>query len=223
MLGALFAGQLNSGINAAWMFVCLACNPEWYRRVQDEVDSAVCRHRTSPEQSASSVLASLAVDHWESEFPMIDLCLRECIRFQLVGTAFRQNITKNDVPVGKTGEVIPKGAFAVYYVYDVHMNPDVYPDPQRWDPGRYLPDRAEDKSVPLGYVGWGTGRHPCLGMRFAKLEMGIIAACFVAMFDYELLDIHGDKLTSSPVTDRNEISASGPKEPVRLRYALRNV
>jgi hypothetical protein len=45
------------------------------------------------------------------------------------------------------------------------MNPAIYKDPERWDPERFLPDRAEDKKVPHAYMGWGLGRHPCLGMR----------------------------------------------------------
>lgn len=45
------------------------------------------------------------------------------------------------------------------------MDPSVYPNPEKWDPSRYLPDRAEDKKVSMGYLGWGIARHPCLGMR----------------------------------------------------------
>jgi hypothetical protein len=36
---------------------------------------------------------------------------------------------------------------------DLHLSPDVYPEPLKWDPGRYLPDRAEDKKRPLGWSG----------------------------------------------------------------------
>ncbi len=203
------------------MFVYLACNPEWYGIIQREVDGVVAAHRTSPSQSPADVLAALPIEAWETELPMMDLCLRECIRLQLVGTAFRKNTSGHDVPLGKTGEVIPADAFAIYLVDDVHMNPDIYPDPQRWDPGRYLPDRAEDKKQPLSWLGWGIGRHPCLGMRFAKLEMGIIGAMMVAMFDYELLDGRGNKMETAPAVDRNNHAASKSPVPVRLRYALR--
>lgn len=179
VLGALFAGQLNSGINAGWMFVYLATNRYWYDQVRAEVDGVVEKHRKSPDQSRLDVLSSLTIENWESDFPLIDLCLRECIRFQLVGTAFRKNISGKDVPIGKAGEVVPRDAFAVsfslhlylrvhvahvlqiYLLDDVHFNPEVYTEPNKWDPGRYLPDRAEDKKTPLSYLGWGVGRHPC--------------------------------------------------------------
>ncbi|OAA56524.1 cytochrome P450 6A1 [Niveomyces insectorum RCEF 264] len=101
------------------------------------------------------------------------------------------------------------------------MNPDIYPDPERWNPGRYLPDRAEDKKAPLSYVGWGTGRHPCLGMRFAKLEVGIIAAMFTAAFDFELVDDKGKKVDTAPSPNRNYFAASKPDEEVRIRYTMR--
>jgi sterol 14-demethylase len=40
---------------------------------------------------------------------------------------------------------------------DVHMNPDIYPDPPTFDPERYKPGREEDKREHYGYLGWGAG------------------------------------------------------------------
>lgn len=160
ILGSLFAGQLNSGINAAYELCWLASTPEWYRRLQEEVDGVVAARRQSPGQSAVEVLSTLSLHEWENSFPMIDICQRETIRHQMVGTGFRKNITNTAIPIGKTGEVIPSGSFAVYTLDDVHFNPEYYPEPERWDPGRYLPEK-EGNSPPLPFLGWGTGRHPC--------------------------------------------------------------
>jgi sterol 14-demethylase len=113
VLGSLFAGQLNSGINVAYELCWLASTPEWYRRVQKEVDDVVEAHRQDPEQSAAEVLSTLSLKEWEVSFPMIDMCQRETIRHHMTGTAFRKNTSNVDVPIGKTGEVIPKGSFAV--------------------------------------------------------------------------------------------------------------
>jgi cytochrome P450 len=89
------------------------------------------------------------------------MCLRDSIRLQLLGTAFRRNISGKDIPTGVGNEVIPPGAFVTYHTDDIHLDPTVYKDPEKWDPARYLPDRAEDKKKPLSYLGWGAGRHPC--------------------------------------------------------------
>lgn len=99
------------------------------------------------------------------------------------------------------------------------MNPDIFSNPEKFDPGRY--ERGEDKKAPNSYLGWGAGRHPCLGMRFAKLEMMIIGAIFVAMFDYEAVDGKGNILTEQPVTDRQRHSAHKPTFDLRLKYTVR--
>jgi len=220
ILGSLFAGQLNSGINAAYELCWLASTPEWYRRLQEEVDGVVAAHRQSPEQSAAQVLSTLSLSEWETSFPMIDICQRETIRHQLTGTAFRKNTSNIDIPIGKTGEIVPKDSFATYLLDDLHFNPEYYPEPERWDPGRYLPEH-EGRSPPLPFVGWGTGRHPCVGMKFAKLEMYIIIATFVAMFDYTLEDITGKPMQGPPPVDRSQHGSSMPTTPMRLRYKLR--
>ncbi|KAK0636368.1 cytochrome P450 6A1 [Bombardia bombarda] len=221
VIGALYAGQVNTGVNAAWMLVYLAATPEWYKRVQDEVDAALNKHRVSADQSPVDILALLTVDDWESEFPMLDLCSRETIRLQMAGTAIRKNIGGKDVPIGKSGEVIPKDGFAVYLLDDIHFDPEIYSNPHEFDPGRYLPDRAEDKKVPLAYLGWGAGRHPCLGMKFAKLEATIIGVLFTAMYDYSLQDVQGQAMPKPPPMDRDRHSSKKPDTPMRLKFERR--
>ncbi|KAI0484356.1 cytochrome P450 6A1 [Xylariaceae sp. FL0804] len=221
-ISSLYAGQLNSGINAAHLQCFLAASPEWLTRVRAEVDGAIERHRAGPEQSRADVLGTLTMEHWEAEFPLVDLCLRESIRLVMPGAAFRKNTTGRDLPIGATGEVIPAGAFAAYMVDDVMLDPDVYAEPMKFDPGRYLEDRAEDRKVPHAYVGWGAGRHPCLGMRFAKLEMSIITAYFLAMVEFEISDSEGRRTAQvAPMKSLNSHSAKKPSPTAYLRYRPR--
>jgi cytochrome P450 len=113
VVASLFAGQINSGINAAWVPTYLAMRPEWKARVQAEIDGVLAKFRESPDQSPADVLDTLSLEDWENEFKLIDLCLRETIRLGLPGTSFRTNIGAADIPIGNTGEVVPPGAHAV--------------------------------------------------------------------------------------------------------------
>lgn len=125
------------------------------------MDDVVARHQTDPDQSAADVLDTLSLEVWETEFPMIDICLRETIRLVVPGAMFRKNTSGSDIPIGSSGEVIPNGAFASYLLDNMHMNSDFYPDPLKFNPGRYLDNSVEATKQPHVYLGWGSGRHPC--------------------------------------------------------------
>jgi len=46
----------------------------------------------------------------------------------------------------------------VYSVMDVHMNEDIYTEPEKFDPARFEIGREEDRKVYYGFLGWGTGK-----------------------------------------------------------------
>ncbi|KAI4659298.1 uncharacterized protein J4E78_005725 [Alternaria triticimaculans] len=222
VVGALFAGLLNSGINVAWVMSYLATSPEWLAKANDEVRSNAARYAKNPNAPLLQQLDDVPVEAWEADFPIIDMCLRDSLRLNLLGTAFRRNISGKNIPTGNGDEVIPPGAFVTYAPGDIHYDPEIYPDPQKWDPARYMPDRAEDKKKAAhGFLGWGSGRHPCLGMRFAKLEQNIITAYFIATFDFKLEDESGNVLTVAPLVDCNGHSAHKPKELQFLRVTTK--
>lgn len=222
MLGALFAGQLNSGINAAWILFYLAEDKYWYDLVRQEVDAAANRYCADKSIPLVERLMKVPMEAWESEFPNIDLVLKESIRLQLPGAAFRKNISGRPIPLNKEGtEVIPTDAYATFAVRDIHRNPSIYTEPERFDPTRYLEGRAEDKNKQYGWIGWGVSRHPCLGMRFAKLENNIITAMWVASFDVTgVVDADGKK-TTPPEIDVNLHAAHKPERKVFINYKVR--
>lgn len=61
-------------------------------------------------------------------------------------------------------------------------------------------------------------------MRFAKLEMALITAYWVGMFDFEFSDKDGNRIVPLPsalIMDRNNHSAKKPEKNMYLRYKLR--
>lgn len=217
VMGALFAGKLNSGTNAAMVLCYLATSPKWLSQVRAEVHRAAAKHGKDGKASLLEKLDDLGLEAWENEFPVVQLCFRESIRLNLPGTVFRKYTGSEPIPTGHGAEVVPPGSFPIYPIADAHMDPDIYAEPSAWDPTRYLPERAEDKKRPHAYLGWGAGRHPCQGMRFAKLEQSIITAYFVAAFDFQLEDEHGVALTKMEHGDVQAFANSEPKKPYFLR------
>lgn len=181
--------------------------------------------RYAPDSSMSLAdrLMQVPSEAWEIEFPFVDMCLRETIRLHMVGTAFRKNTSGQDIAIDKEGkEVIPRDAYVTFALGDVHYDPDIYQSPYAWDPSRYETQRAEDKQRTHAYVGWGVARHPCLGMRFAKMENNIIVAFFLAYFDnLRVVDRSGNQVDRIPAADKNRTTSHKPKERVFIKYDVK--
>lgn len=113
VVGVLFAGQLNMGINAATTLCYMAANPSWIVRAKNEIWATVEKYTPGDVNSSlTDRLAKVPLEGWENGFPTIELCLRESIRLQLPGTAFRKNVSGKEIRINDK-EVIPPGSFAV--------------------------------------------------------------------------------------------------------------
>jgi cytochrome P450 len=74
------------------------------------------------------------------------------------------------------GYTIPQGWSALYEIGRTHQDSAIYTKSEQFDPERFAPERAEDKSKPFSYVSFGGGVRECLGKEFAKLEMKLFAS-----------------------------------------------
>jgi cytochrome P450 len=88
-------------------------------------------------------------------------------------------------PFEFNGYHVPKGWQVLYTIPTAHNDPKIYGEPDRFDPERFAPDRAEDK--PFSLVGFGAGPRVCLGYAFAQMEMKVIAALLLRRWQWELL------------------------------------
>ena len=188
---------------ACWMLIHLATNAEWRGKCKEELEAVFSRHLSSSASSATinEKLAAIPVSAWEDELPTLDACTRESQRMTLTGFALRRNL-HGEMKID--GRVVRRGDFLGYSLRDVHLNPGHYPDPNKYDPGRWLrPDPVSSTVYP--FVGWGAGRHPCSGMRMAKLEMKLILVMFLTRYEYELVDEDGKLPDPLPYPNKNNI------------------
>ncbi|KAJ7367612.1 cytochrome P450 [Mycena albidolilacea] len=95
---------------------------------------------------------------WEDELLALDAVIRAMLRLVTDGVVLRRSLAPGELAVG--AETLAPGEFLAYPLVDVHLDPAIYPDPLRFDPGRYDTGREEDKRAPFGYLGWGSGVPP---------------------------------------------------------------
>lgn len=102
------------------------------------------------------------------KLPYLDAVLSETLRkYPPVIRLERQAM--DDISLGTTGYVIPKGMIAEIPVYAIHYDPEYYPKPEEFIPERFLPENRENMT-PYTYLPFGSGPRNCIGMRFALLE-----------------------------------------------------
>lgn len=68
------------------------------------------------------------------------------------------------------------------------MLPEIYAQPDKWDPARFLPPREEDKVAPYSFLGFGAGRHGCMGEGFAYVQVKTIWSVLMRTFEMEAVD-----------------------------------
>lgn len=83
----------------------------------------------------------------------------------------------------------PRDTFTIQYIYGVHHDADLWPDPERFDPERFTPDKVKDQ-IPYSYLPFGGGPRLCIGNQFAMLEMLLIVSYVVRNFQLQLVGDH---------------------------------
>jgi len=182
------------------MLFHLAIHPEWKEKCKREMQSLLSNHLDDSTSSATlhEKLGAIPVSAWENELPILEACIQESQRVVEALALFRRNIREE---INISGQVVERGDFLVYSTVEVHLNPEYYPEPHKWDPGRWLrPDPVPNSVYP--FLGWGAGRHFCTGMKVAKLEMKLVAALFLLRYEFDLVDKDGKFPDPLPVPNR---------------------
>ncbi|CAM5329500.1 hypothetical protein SAVIM338S_00894 [Streptomyces avidinii] len=157
IIGFGLAGVETTGATLAWIFHELGRHPDIEQRVHHEIDT---------------VLGDRPPTH--ADVPALEYTGRvitETLRLHALWIVMRR--TLNPVQLG--GTTLPAGAEVLYSAYALHRDPRWFPDPERFDPDRWLPERAH--TIPKGaYIPFSAGAHKCIGDALAFTEMTITVA-----------------------------------------------
>jgi sterol 14-demethylase len=194
ILTLLFAGQHTSAVLAAWTGLFLARYPEHRERVRAE--SAPLGNRPS--------LAEL------KRLAHLERCMKEAERLRPPLVMLMRSVLK---PFSCLGATLPAGALAMVSPAVSHRMGSVFAEPERFDPDRFGPGREEDRRTPYSLIGFGGGKHRCLGLAFAHQQVKVIWARILARFEIE-------PVGAEPEPDYTTFVV-GPRPPCRIRYRRR--
>jgi cytochrome P450 len=146
LMTLLVAGHETTATSLAWAVERLARHPDKLERLREEVVAG--------------------------DDAYLDAVVKETLRLRPVIPIVARRLTE---PMEIAGHQLPAGVVVAPCIYLVHRRPDVYPEPARFRPERFL----EQPAGTYTWIPFGGGVRRCLGATFALFEMKAVLSALV--------------------------------------------
>jgi cytochrome P450 len=169
----MLAGHETTANALSWMWYLLALNHQARERMLAEVDEVL----GPPGEPRRPAFADVERLEWTTA------CFMEAMRLFSPAWIIPRLCVKDDVIAGHR---IRKGSAVLIPIHRLHHDPRFWPQPEVFDPTRFLPDNAR-RHHRCSYLPFGAGRRVCAGKSFAMIEGAIVTAMMSQRFTYELV------------------------------------
>ena len=159
MFTFLFASQDASASATTFLFQILAQRPDVLEKVREE--------NLRVRGGVKNVPYSL--DIYE-KLTYTNAVVKECLRWRPPVIFIPYNVDK-DFPI-TPDYTIPKGSIVVPSAYPALHDPVAYPDPETFDPDRWITGDAETKT--RNWLVFGSGGHDCLARKYVPLSFALM-------------------------------------------------
>ncbi len=173
-LMTIFTAYIATAAQTCWSLIQLLQNTAYLELVIAE------RQAVLGEEPASTITADML-----SGLDRLDRALNESQRMLPVMTHYARY---NKQGYQFQGYDIPQGWMTVVCPAISHRDPDVFREPDVYDPDRFAPHRREDKRHPYALIGFGAGLYRCPGAVFGVNEMKTIISLLLHRFDIRLVN-----------------------------------
>ncbi|MEV4432718.1 cytochrome P450 [Streptomyces sp. NPDC049585] len=154
LLTMIFAGQHTSAVLATWTGLLLLRHPRHLDAVTAEQFGVLgAQGHVTPQALHRMDLLERCVREAERLHPPLTVLMRKALR----------DLTLD-------GHAVKAGSLVMVSPAVAHRMPDVFREPDRFDPSRYLPPRCEHRP-PYSLIGFGGGKRRCVGLAFAYQQV----------------------------------------------------
>ena len=147
LMTLLVAGHETTATGLSWAIELLSRHPAELARLEDDVSGG-------------------GGDY-------LDAVIKETLRLRPVIALVLRRLVE---PMEIGGRLLPAGVSVAPSIYLVHRRPDIYPEPERFRPERFI----ERPAGTYTWIPFGGGVRRCLGGAFAEFEMSVVLRELVA-------------------------------------------
>jgi len=188
----MVAGIDTVASGLSWLWYVLATEPEVEAKVVEEAQTVVGDRPPAMEDLPRLTYTDQVIKEMLRRYPPVPILFT------------RQNST--EIEIG--GYRLPAGSLVQIFPVVTQNDPRWFPEPEKFDPGRFAPDRMEQLPQ-FAYFPFGGGPRVCIGNSLAMMMMTLAAAAVAPRFRLRLAPSKG------PV-ERQVIMSLRPKGDVRM-------
>eukprot|EP00928_Gymnodinium_smaydae_P081494 TRINITY_DN65000_c0_g1_i1.p1 TRINITY_DN65000_c0_g1~~TRINITY_DN65000_c0_g1_i1.p1 ORF type:complete len:886 (+),score=110.11 TRINITY_DN65000_c0_g1_i1:56-2659(+) len=178
----LIAGHDSTSTAITMLFYHLAQHPEVEEKVFQEVMSVVGHGAVTWDALGKMTYCTQVV--------------KENLRMYAPASQFvKTSPLDRDTHLGPYS--IPAGTSFIVSTWGLHYNPNVYPNPTKFDPDRWSPENASKRS-PYAWLPFSYGKRACIGQQLSLIEQRIALAEVVRRFHFRL-DLSTKLVTTVPL------------------------
>lgn len=188
----LLAGHETTASAIVWMLYWIHYLPEVQQKLRAELEAL------GPDPDPTAI----------TQLPYLTAVCQEALRiYPITPTTFIRRLRK---PMILAGYSFKAGTALMPATYIIHQRPDLYPDPKRFRPERFL----ERQFAPHEFLPFGGGHRYCIGSALAMMELKLSIATLLA--DFELALLH-----SRPLLPARRGLTMAPPASMKLRIKAR--
>ena len=188
----LFASQDAMSSGLIYGFQHLADNPEVLAKVkieQERIRMGNYENLITLDQMDDMVYLQAVVKESMRVKPpvtMVHILIVKSSFFMVILIPFRQvpYKCKKAFPISEN-YTVPAGSMVIPSFYNSLHDPQVYADPDAFNPERWMDQKGSATLSPKNYLVFGSGPHKCIGLEYAQMNIALVLATAVSMMNFE--------------------------------------
>ncbi|KAI9490119.1 cytochrome P450 [Zychaea mexicana] len=169
-----FAGHDTTASALSFAIYYLAKHPELQERAREEAYRVL---GNEPKDIGPTVEQSRQMTY-------IDQIIKEVLRIEGPADSLISRNANKDTELG--GVVIPKGTAVTVSLYNLHRNPRVWDNPDKFDPERFASGGEADFKDANAWIPFSTGSRQCIGMNFSMSEQRFLLPMLLRKYKWTL-------------------------------------
>ncbi|KAF5302915.1 hypothetical protein FQA39_LY02095 [Lamprigera yunnana] len=164
----MFEGHDTTAAGSSFFLSMMAAHSEVQERVIQEVDE-IFGDSDRPVTFADTL-----------EMKYLERCLLETLRVYPPVPIIAREL-QQDVKLASGDYTLPAGCTVVVATMRVHRRPDLYPNPEQFNPDNFLPERTANRHF-YGFIPFSAGPRSCVGRKYAMLKLKILLSTIMRNF-----------------------------------------